>query len=108
MTTRAVYKYDLSVDDRVELALPLGAEVLTVQEQHGKPRLWALVDPESETFTRRIFVYVGTGHTHPAEYFENLKYITTFQMLGGKLVWHVFEDVLAERKIDGGRRKIAR
>ncbi len=91
MHTHAVYKYSFPVNDEISLELPIGAEVLTVQDQRDTPQLWALVDTQEDRKEIRTFVYIGTGHKHPKEFWLGLKYITTFQQLDGSLVWHVFE-----------------
>jgi hypothetical protein len=82
-----IYKYPLE-PGRTQLNLPRGAQVLTVQMQHGSPCLWAKVDPMQPTEPRTFDVY-GTGHQMPDD--PRLLYVATFQMDGGALVWHVFE-----------------
>jgi hypothetical protein len=84
MTT--IYKYTLE-PGRTVLELPDGAQVLTVQMQHGSPCMWALVDL-ARPIGRRFFDVYGTGHAMPA---DPGRYVATFQMEGGALVWHVFE-----------------
>lgn len=81
-----IYKYELEVVDKQEIELPLDAEILNVQVQHGKPCLWAKVIPSLVPETRVIFMY-GTGHPI---YEPILKYISTFQIANGNLVFHVF------------------
>ena len=66
--------------------MPKGAQILTVQMQHGTPQLWALVDPNAQRVLRRILIY-GTGH--PVDTFN--VYIATFQIMNGSLVFHVFD-----------------
>ncbi|MRM93757.1 hypothetical protein D1Z98_01870 [Riemerella anatipestifer] len=46
--TKVIYKYNLQVEGTQIISMPKGAEVLSVQAQHGKPCLWALVSPETE------------------------------------------------------------
>ena len=83
-----IWKYPLEVTDRLALTMPPDAKFLTVQMQHGKPCLWALVDEtKRDTATRRIAIY-GTGNPMPD---EPGTYIATFQMMGGDLVFHAFE-----------------
>jgi len=84
---RTVYKYPVKVDDHFELELPRGAEILTVETQGEAVQLWALVDPAESTEPRQ-FRLAGTGH--PIED-PNLKYVSSFQLYGGSLVFHVFE-----------------
>ena len=89
MEIKRIYKYTIPVEDSFPLELPQGAKILTVQEQHGKPQIWALVDPENPTETRE-FCVVGTGH--PIDEDEvTLDYIGTFQLFGGNFVGHLFE-----------------
>lgn len=84
---KRVYKYPIHVTDYQEIALPIGAQPLTVQSQNGSPFLWALVDPDrdSEPFPLRI---VGTGHDFKDS--SDWRYLSTFQMYNGSLVFHVF------------------
>lgn len=83
-----VFKYPLMQADLQTVMLPVGAEILSVQEQHGGWQLWALVDPQAPVTERRKIRIAGTGHP----IYENLKkYINTFQMHGGMLVFHAFE-----------------
>ena len=81
-----VWKWALAPGSN-ELQMPLDSQVLTVQMQGETPCLWALVDDNNDLVWRTFAVY-GTGrlvrHDHG-------KYIGTFQMNGGALVWHVFE-----------------
>ena len=90
-TTKAVYKYSLPISDNFSLAMPKGAEILTVQTQHNSPNLWALVDPTFDELEMRYFFSRGTGH--PIDISENVKlnYIGTIQMLSNNFVWHLFE-----------------
>lgn len=85
---KTIYKYPLEVTDLQELELPEGAEILTVQMQTGVPCLWALVDPTADKKCRLIRI-AGTGHFLNDE-IEH-RYIGTFQMAGGQLVFHAFE-----------------
>ena len=68
--------------------MPIGAKLLTVQLQHGEPQLWAMVDAGAPKEVRTFRTY-GTGHDLPD---EPGQYVGTFQMLGGNLAFHVFED----------------
>lgn len=84
MTT--VWKYPLKPGRTVH-NMPQGAKVLTVQTQNGEPSLWALVEPQMP-HERRFFDVYGTGHSMPS---DPGRYVATFQMDYGALVWHVFE-----------------
>lgn len=87
-----IYKYTLPeplpfAAHSVELELPTGAWVMNFDAQDGEIRMWAMVDPEAETETRRFLVQ-GTGRD--IEYdVDDLLYMDTVQR--GTFVWHVFE-----------------
>ena len=89
-----IHKYPLRVTDTQEIPMPFGAEILCVQVQHGTPCLWAIVKPSklNPLQPKTIEVY-GTGHDMPQDMGINRKYIGTFQMNSGSLVFHVFERV---------------
>lgn len=84
-----IWKYELGLQDHQTLQLPEGAQLLHVGNQHGALCLWALVDPDAKVIDRRIYV-VGTGHKLPTAC-KLARYIGTAMMLGGTLVWHVFD-----------------
>ncbi len=82
-----IWKFPLELTDRQELLMPAGAKILDIQVQRGVPQLWALCNPDAEKEMRTIVIY-GTGHLVPDEYG---KYIATFQVSNGALVFHAFE-----------------
>ena len=90
LTPQTIYKYELPVEGRFVLALPENAQVLTVQIQHGKPVLWALLCP-GEGAVPRHFEIFGTGLQVPhLDDGSARHYVNTFQVNGG-LVFHLFE-----------------
>ena len=87
--TQAIWKFPLATTDRQVVNLPVGAKVLTVQAQFDKPCLWALVDVDAGAKTSgRAFLAYGTGHEHEG---VDGDYVGTYQLHGGRLVFHVFE-----------------
>lgn len=83
-----IWKWELKETDEQTISLPAGAKILTVQVQSRTPCLWALCDVEvGIAAPRRISIY-GTGHPIPS---APGRYISTFQLLEGRLVFHVFE-----------------
>jgi len=88
---KTIYKYPLAVTDFQEVLLPVGAEILTVQTQGETACMWALVNPnETQKEARNIEIF-GTGHPIGYDMGISRKYISTFQMHGGQLVFHAFE-----------------
>jgi len=82
-----IYKYQFEVQDEIEIMMPADSEVLCVQMQRNSPCIWAIVDP-NVALRRKHFRVFGTG-----QQFEPPigRYIGTFQMGGGALVFHLFE-----------------
>ena len=85
----SIWKYEIRLDKReASVRLPVGAKVLSIQEQHDKPMLWALVDTEeTETYVQRYTV-VGTGHKVSPSIEPH---VATVQLQSGYLVLHFFE-----------------
>jgi hypothetical protein len=86
---KTVWKYALSPDE-FTIEMPRGAQVLSADNQGGSLCMWALVDP-AEPLEARRFLLAGTGHE--LERAEELRFVGTLQMYGGKLVFHLFERV---------------
>lgn len=81
-----IFKYQIETTDEQTVAMPMGAQILTVQTQDEKPRIWALVD-EMAPSVKRVIRTSGTGHPVPA---DQGQYVGTYQLRGGALVFHVF------------------
>lgn len=86
---RTVWKFPIDPSDVIEVDMPEGAHVLTVQTQGDQVCMWALVNPDRPT-ERRFFRMAGTGHPIDEE-LGALIWIGTFQLHGGRLVFHLFE-----------------
>uniref|UniRef100_A0A6H2A2W0 DUF7352 domain-containing protein n=1 Tax=viral metagenome TaxID=1070528 RepID=A0A6H2A2W0_9ZZZZ len=83
---RTIYKYQCLEMDNFTIEMPTGSHILTVQMQRGEPCIWAIVDPDAFP-EQRHFQLFGTGH--PIDGIG--RYIGTFQLMGGNLVFHLFE-----------------
>jgi len=83
---KTVHKYPFRIGDP-SFSMPQDAELLCVQMQGDMPCLWALVETDNPMVTRRIKIR-GTGHDCSGVG----RYISTFQMAGGALVFHAFEE----------------
>jgi hypothetical protein len=82
-----IWKFPLEAMGHQRVQIPLGAEILCVQMQAGKPCLWALVDFAAGKVERSIEIF-GTGHPIPS---GDRRYIGTFQVQDGAFVFHAFE-----------------
>lgn len=89
MTTsmRRIYKYEVPITDRPLIVMPEGAEVLSVQVQYGVPQLWVLVDPTQLNMLMRFALRAIGQEFHASEVG---RYVGTFQLQGGALVYHLF------------------
>jgi hypothetical protein len=88
---KTIYKYPLLVTDYQDVLLPIGAEILTIQTQDQNACLWALADPNEPNKERRSIEIFGIGHLIHYGMGVSRKYISTFQLRGGSLVFHAFE-----------------
>ena len=97
---RTIWKFPFEVDDDIEIEMPAYSSILHVESQpqyeavlgnevHRKeqPCLWAIVNSDRPMIKRR-FIIVGTGNPMPESHGGH---VASFQMHGGKLVWHLFE-----------------
>lgn len=87
---KRIFKYELALQEGQNISLPLGAEILTIQAQNKIPCLWALVDPNKGTEIRHFEIF-ATGDPVLCDIGVDRKYISTFQLEGGLLVFHAFE-----------------
>jgi hypothetical protein len=88
-----IYKYPIgprAISDHVAIEMPKGARVICVQVQREVPCLWASVNPDEKMTEARHFRIVGTGHDYEAGAMS--RYVGTFQLEGGALVFHLFEE----------------
>lgn len=90
---KTIWKWPLGtpaypVQDRFCLVMPRNAMILCIQMQGELPCLWAIVDDEQPKEERTFRTY-GTGHNITK---SGLKYLGTYQIMEGSLVFHLFEE----------------
>ena len=96
---KSIFKYPLEPDGINELSLPIGAKMLKVDIQYDIPRLWALVDSDLDVpKEQRLIRIIGTGHMIDDLEVHDLKYIDTFQLMGGRWVFHAFEFIPSDKE----------
>lgn len=88
---KAVYKYLLPpFESEFEMQLPMGAKLLSVQSQHGRVHLWALVD-QNAPLARFTFRLVTTGRViENNDPLHGMDFLGTFQLRGGNHIGHVW------------------
>lgn len=85
---RAIFKWTLQLEDEQVLSVPVGTKLLSVQMQHGSPQVWGICfSPASSMKKITVFIH-GTGHPITREVLG--RFLGTFQMKDGTLVFHVF------------------
>jgi hypothetical protein len=82
-----VFKYALTIADTIDVPMPAGARLLSVQVQNDVACVWALVDPDARKTTRRLALR-GTGHD--ADGLTFAPFVGTFQLPSG-FVGHLFD-----------------
>jgi hypothetical protein len=94
---KRVLKYAITPGRVFPLTVPYkNFKVLCVQEQHGRPQLWALVDEEKDfdpnaEYQHDFFIFDTGSPIFDPEFEEIGEYVGTFQLKGGDQVFHVFE-----------------
>ena len=91
---RKIYKYELPVDGGIITIKQCIIKILSIQEQNGKPMMWAIVDPDNEVVDPLEIVAIGTGWELPTGLDD---YLGTAQDEYG-FVWHYFALKLRELK----------
>lgn len=82
-----IFKYTLEPMRKQYIKMPAGARILSVQGQHDKVAIWALVETGINEI--RCFTTYITGAELPA---DPGTYIGTAQLHNGATVIHVFEE----------------
>ena len=85
---QTIYKYEVGLGD-TNVQIPKGGVVLSAQEQGETICIWVQLD-DSNPVEGRVFEVFGTGH--PISNGERI-FIGTIQLMGGLLIFHVFEKV---------------
>jgi hypothetical protein len=88
---KVIYKYSLKVLESQNILLPIGSEILTIQNQREIPCLWVLVDPNENEMEKISIEMFGTGNPIHYDMGVSRSYISTFQLHGGALVFHAFK-----------------
>ena len=89
---KTIWKFDLEFLDMQPIKMPENAEILSVGEQDGKLKIWALVKPDNAKVKREFEIF-GTGHNVYCDMGIERKFLGTVQMKEQGLVWHLFERI---------------
>ena len=86
---RVIYKYELPVSDSPVIKMPIGAEILCVDNQNDTLYIWAIIDPNAEQVSMKFKVFV-TGQIINDNLVLKRDFIGTVLFNNGSLVFHVF------------------
>jgi hypothetical protein len=87
---QTIWKFELSTTEEKQIInMPIRAKILTIQTKKDIPYLFALVESKAPIESRK-FVVVNTGT--PCK-IKNEKFIGSFPLYRGSVVWHLFEDL---------------
>ena len=89
MTGKTIWKFPFEIRDTITCQMPIGARVLCVDVQRGIPCLWVLVSP-GEIDMIYSFELRGTGQPFKG---NEGRYVSSFMMRDGVLVFHLFEQI---------------
>lgn len=84
---KSIHKYELRVEDNQKISVPVGAIILSIQQNKGRIFIWAEVDLDETKSEEIIFHVYGTGWE--LEKFKG-DYITT--VICGDFVWHIYKE----------------
>lgn len=88
---RVVFKYQFPLTDETFVNVPVGAEIIHIDQQGTEMRsltAWAIVDPTVEEMEARPLYVRGTGYEFSG---QEGRHLATVLVMEGALVWHVFE-----------------
>lgn len=91
--SRCIWKFPLAVIGRLEILMPRGAKILTVQTQNDRPCIWADIETDDGPKEARVFWTIGTGNLTPHN-FDKMTYIGTYLIERDQLVFHLYEETV--------------
>lgn len=84
---KTIWKFDLASKDDHEFEAPEGAKPVFVAVQNGRLCVWVEVN-DAYPKAPLLFSVYGTGH---AQNEAQERYVGSALMMGGSLVWHVYQ-----------------
>lgn len=84
---KVINKFKLRGEDNI-ITLPIGSDILKVDNQHDEVTMWVELDPDETYYEARLIKIIPTGAL-----FEDVEkeYIGTVLICKGNYVWHVYE-----------------
>lgn len=90
---KAIYKYPLPVQEKYELELPKGSQIIRVEDVDGLFFLWAIVNTEQEEVEVRKLEFYKTGQPIESS-LTYLRFLGTCKLfIMQELCLYVFENI---------------
>jgi len=91
---KKIFKYEMSIKEKQSIQLPIGADIIRVDDVDGRFFLWAIVAPQEEPETEtRYLEFYKTGQEILTNT-EDLKYIGFCKLfIMQELGLYVFENI---------------
>lgn len=87
---QTVWKYTLAAKEWQTIEMPLGAKILSAEEQNHQIVVYAAIeDTKTDMFEDREIIVLGTGHETHYDLNE-YRFLNTVKMENGSLMFHVF------------------
>lgn len=90
--SKQIWKYELEIVESQCVHIPQGGRILSVQWQPNQLCLYAMINPGEKLKEARTILIFATGREIDSR-IEESAFIGTVQTHGGKLVWHLFEEI---------------
>lgn len=88
-----IWKFKLEITDSQTVTMPIGYEIISVQNQNEKACIWAICDDETERYSQCRIRCFGTGQEMGDFSMRKNLFIGTVQFNNGALVFHFFEEI---------------
>ena len=88
---KRVFEYPLTLEAEQNITMPLSAELLGLQVRGEIAVLWAIVDHQNRDTQRRVYLVATATPGRGDPPLDKARYIGTFQLAGGDIVYHVFD-----------------
>lgn len=91
-----IFKYDVPINDKVAIDLPMGTKIIAVDSVRIQVFIWAIVEEDKSVFETRFFEVFATGQGMPLMHSGSREYLGTCLLDDGSFVVHVFERIQAD------------
>ena len=87
---KTIFKYQMPILEKFSMKLPVGAEIVRIEDQEGMFWLWAVIDTHAD-LEERNFIAVKTGGRFPVGNYKYIGFCKIFVQM--ELGLYIFEEV---------------